>query len=79
MKIVNIFFPGEVIPKVILVLDESAGDRIINDGNFDLLRIHICGEILSFKEYSHIVVDSATDSKEEEEFVEKINSFINSL
>ena len=79
MKLVSIYFPGMVIPKVILVLDESAGDTIINDVDCDIVKIHVGGEVLSFKEYSHFSVDTLTTQEEENAAVTKIEEFVNNF
>lgn len=79
MKIVSIFFPGEVIPRIIMVLDENAGDKIISSDTDDKLQIQIGCEELSFSEYSHYLVDETETETEEYSLTSTISKFVEEL
>ena len=59
MKLVRIFFQGEVIPRIIMTLDEKAGDELFIEPISEKLMIRIGCEELEFSEFSHYIIDEA--------------------
>ena len=79
MKLVRIFFPGEVLPRIIMMLDEKAGDQISIDPITEKLVIRVASEELEFSEFSHYMIDDAVTESQESKLTEWISKFLNGL